>query len=399
MARKPSHSTPPPAREFGTIQKPIEEPQSNFQEIPQEHRIEIHRKFIKVGKFNILIVGRSGTGKSTLVNEIFEGDFATTSPSQPITIETRRYTKKGVPMAIYDTRGLELKKCDQILNELLTFVEKTQKGKEPCEHIHVAWLCIVEDGRRVEEAEKELTRRLSQFIPVIGVITKVRADRGFRSAVQDLLPEAKNVVRVRAIEEHLDDGYILPPEGLENLIEATAQVLPKGEVLRAFVIAQKGLKLKKQQAQRDVMIAASLAAGAGVVPIPLASEALLVPIQVGMLVAISRVFGIKEVSAEFWTNLLAGLATSLIGVNIGIRPLGTILKFIPGLGALTGGAILSSTSALLTSKLGEWYINFLLKEIKDGEGRLPPLDMIREGFKKVSSEFKRGNFKVIPHKL
>ena len=131
-------------------------------------------------------------------------------------METRKYIKKGIPFTLYDTRGLELKECDQILRELLTFVEKNQK-QELSERIHVALLCIAEDGRRVEEAEKELTRRLAQFMPVIAVITKVRADKGFRSAVQSLLPEAKNVVRVRAMEEQLDDGHVMPRKGLGNL--------------------------------------------------------------------------------------------------------------------------------------------------------------------------------------
>jgi len=139
---------------------------------------------LKTGMFNILIAGRSGSGKSTLVNEIFEGDFATTSPSEPVTMETRKYTKKNVPLVIYDTRGLEMKEYDQILEELLTFVKENQE-KELCQQkIHLAWLCVVEDGRRVEEAEKELARRLSKFMPVIAVITKVRRDDGFCSAVQ-----------------------------------------------------------------------------------------------------------------------------------------------------------------------------------------------------------------------
>ena len=231
--------------------------------------------------FNILIAGRSGSGKSTLVNEIFEEDFATTGSSEPITMETRKYTKKNVPLAIYDTRGLEMKEYDQILEKLLTFVKKNHEenqGEEHPQRIHVAWLCIVEDGRRVEEAEKELARRLSEFMPVIAVITKVRCDDGFRSAVQRLLPETKNVVRVRAIEEHLDRGYVLPPEGLENLVEATAQVIPEGEILRTLAIVLRSRRLKKQAADQAVMAAVVSAGGAGAIPIPLASEGLLVPI-------------------------------------------------------------------------------------------------------------------------
>lgn len=377
-------------------QDPFKGSQNNWQELSQEHLAAVRNKF-KTGMFNILIVGRSGAGKSTLVNEIFEGNFATTSPSEPVTMETRKYTKKGVPLAIYDTRGLEMKDYNQILDELLGFIKENQ-DRELHQRIHVAWLCIVESTARVEEAEKDLTRRLTQFMPVIGVITKARADQGFRSKVQRLLPEAKNVVRVRAIEEHLDGGYVLPKEGLDDLVEATAQVLPEGEVLRAFAIVQKNIKLKKKQAGKVMLAAVVSAAGAGGIPVPLVGQGLLVPIQMGMLVYISKVFGINVASAEFWQDLVTGLAASLTGVHIGIGTLGTVLKFIPGMGTLTGAAILSSSSAVLTYKLGDWYIDFLVKRTTESGDKLPSLEVIKQGFKEFSDKIQKRNFKVVKTK-
>ena len=59
------------------------------------------------------------------------------------------------------------------------------------------WLCVHDDGRRVEDAGVNLCQELAQSMPVIGVISKARNDSGFRAEVQQLLPEAKNVVRVR----------------------------------------------------------------------------------------------------------------------------------------------------------------------------------------------------------
>lgn len=105
-------------------------------------------------------------------------------------------------------------------------------------------------------------------MPVIAVITKVRADKGFRSAVQSLLPEAKNVVRVRAMEEHLDDGHVMPREGLDDLVEATAQALPDGETLRAFASVQKSMKLKEKEARKVVRVAVLAAMGPGWDPHP-----------------------------------------------------------------------------------------------------------------------------------
>ena len=130
-----------------------------------------------IGKFNIIIVGRTGVGKSTLINEIFQGRIAATGQGKPVTKETRLYTKKGIPLAIYDTRGLELKENRQIIDKLMDLVSSKAAETDPYRHIHVAWLCISEDGRRVEGAEIELHKRLAEFMPVLGVITKHRTDK------------------------------------------------------------------------------------------------------------------------------------------------------------------------------------------------------------------------------
>ena len=39
----------------------------------------------EIGTFNILIAGRTGVGKSTLINEVFQGRLATTGQGKPVT--------------------------------------------------------------------------------------------------------------------------------------------------------------------------------------------------------------------------------------------------------------------------------------------------------------------------
>jgi len=89
------------------------------------------------------------------------------------------------------------------------------------EHLHCAWICILEDGRRVEPAEINLVAMLVKHMPVVIVITKARADGGFRAVVQQMIPQASNVIRVRALEETLDDGHVSPPQGLKELVDWT----------------------------------------------------------------------------------------------------------------------------------------------------------------------------------
>ena len=335
-----------------------------------------------IGRFNILIAGRTGVGKSTLINEVFQGKLAATGQGRPVTRETREYTRKGVPLAIYDTRGVELKDYREIIDELADFVADKSRDADAKNHIHVAWVCVSEDGRRVEEGEIELHRRLAEYMPVVGVVTKARSDQGFGAEVQRLLPEAVNVVRVRALREGFDDSDVtLPPMGLDQLVEATAEIIPEA-AQKAFAAAQKAsVDLKKKAAHRVVIGAAAAAAAAGASPIPFSDAALLVPIQIGMLAAISASFGV-ELSKAFFRTLVAAMAGTTGATFAGRAIVSNLLKFIPGVGSVAGGVISATTAGGLTTALGELYIVVLAKLSDDaGGGTLSPDD--------IADEFKR----------
>jgi predicted GTPase len=133
------------------------------------------------GHVNILIAGRTGVGKSTLVNAVFQGDYATTGAGRPVTLHTREINKGDIPLSIFDTRGLEMADFAATLQALKSFMLERRSDRDANKHIHVAWVCIAEDLRRVEDAEIELVAMLAEYAPVVGVITKSRADQGFRA--------------------------------------------------------------------------------------------------------------------------------------------------------------------------------------------------------------------------
>ena len=335
----------------------------------------------EIGTFNILIAGRTGVGKSTLINEVFQGRLATTGQGKPVTKETRRVTKKGVPMAIYDTRGLELKEYRQIIDELAEFVRVQAAKPDVNEHIHAAWVCLSEDGRRVEDAEIELHRELAASVPVLGVITKARSDDGFRAKVQHLLPQAANVVRVRALSERFDEAdVVLPPMGLKDLVCATVELVPDA-VQRALAATQKAnVELKKKAAHKVVVSAAAAATAAGAVPIPFADAAVLIPIQVGMLAGISATFGI-ELSKAFLITLVAAMAGRAGATFLGRTAVSNLLKLLPAVGSFAGGAIGAAAAATLTTALGELYIAVLAKLFTASRGETPSPEAIAREFK------------------
>lgn len=333
------------------------------------------------GQVNILIAGKTGVGKSTLINAVFQGNFATTGQGKPVTQTTREIKKDGVPLSLFDTRGLELKEYAETFKELEEFVKNKNNDSNPMNHIHMAWICIDESSRRVEDAEIELCKLLSNHMPVIGIITKSSSDEGFRQKVIDILKNTKNVVRVNSISKTLDDGYVIKPSGLEELVELAMEIVPEGQK-NAFAAAQKvSIKQKKNKSHAIVAAAATTAAGTGAVPIPFSDAFALVPIQVGMLAGITAVFGF-ELKKAFLSTLVSSTITAGGATLIGKTIVSNLLKMFPGVGSVAGGAIAASTASALTIAFGEAYISTLAYILKDKDiSEVNPNDILEE-FKK-----------------
>src|SRR5712671_3121247 len=87
------------------------------------------------GHVNVLVAGRTGVGKSTLVNAVFQGEVATTGQGRPVTANTREIVKEGVPLSIFDTRGLEMADYAASLKALRSFVAERQQEGDANRHI------------------------------------------------------------------------------------------------------------------------------------------------------------------------------------------------------------------------------------------------------------------------
>jgi small GTP-binding protein len=345
-----------------------------------KEKVEEAHKEIKV--INIVVAGRTGVGKSTLINEIFQGKMADTGQGKPITKTTREITKKGIPLRIWDTRGLEMEDYNNTAEELENLVKQKNSDTNPENHLHIAWLCISEDGRRVEDAEIKLHETLSRHMPVVGVITKSRSDNGFKNEVQKLLPNAKNVIRIRALKETLDDGHQLPRMGLKELVDLSLELIPDA-FQNAFVAAQKASLEQKIKYSRYIINTAIGAAGlTGGMPIPMSDAPIIVIEQIGMLAGISAVWGL-DLNKSFLSTLIGSLVGCAGATVLGKTIVANLLKLIPGAGTILGGAISSATAISLTKSLGEIYLKTLKILFKEDDGNRPTPKEIVNKFNKL----------------
>lgn len=318
---------------------------------------------IKLGRFTVLIAGKTGVGKSTIINEVFRGNIASTGSGRPVTDKIKEYRKDGIPISIIDTIGFELADYTKIIDELSEYIDSRLSSENADDHIHVAWICINTSSDRIESAEIDLLKKICLYnIPVIVVLTKtINSKNPFIEKAKEILSEANAVIPIRALPEDID-GYKINPMGIDKLISETYGLLPDAKK-RAYTNAlsnkhKKALELRKKQASVEVNMASGAAGLAGATPIPFSQAFVLVPIQVAMLAKISQTFGM-EVSAA----MLSTLVTSLVGASsatlIGRTVVSGLLKLIPGVGSVVGGTIAAATAASLTKILGNTYIDVL----------------------------------------
>lgn len=125
----------------------------------------INDKIKNLKKLNIIILGKSGVGKSTLINSLFRGNFAETGLGRPVTSEIRKIEKKDYPLAIYDTPGFELsgEQQNRVKNEIIDIISKGLASKDVNEAVHCIWYCINVGGNRTfDESEINWLKKFTE---------------------------------------------------------------------------------------------------------------------------------------------------------------------------------------------------------------------------------------------
>lgn len=342
----------------------------------------------EMGTVNLLVTGKTGSGKSTLVNAVFRKEMARAGIGRPVTQEMKLYEDPDLPLRIYDTKGLELGSNTQkdTMSGIRELIREKWKTRDEDQFIHAVWYCVNCGSNRVEEKELEWINSLCTMgeagVPVIVVLTQT-----FRKTVAEKLEEVINqelagrpfyegcFSLLAAADE--EDPEKHPAFGLNDLVEKTYNVIPNSRKA-AFVNAQ-GVSIEaKVEAARKYMKGYIFSSfGAVFMPIPLSDAPLLIANEIAMCTHMTVIFGIA-----LDEKLIAGIVTALVGVSAatigGKTVVSGILKLIPGPGTILGGIVSGITAATLTTTLGEAYIK-VLEQI--ARGQLKKEDLSSDAFK------------------
>ncbi|MEB8015435.1 GTP-binding DUF697 domain-containing protein [Raoultella ornithinolytica] len=326
-------------------------------------------------KFNIILLGATGVGKSTLVNSFFGEELAATGKGKPVTqhLDKIKSTKKGV--VLWDTKGIEAKDYEKTIGQLK---EDIKNSFEEFRHIddvpHLGWLCIDASSSRIEPRDFELIKLTEEYgIPTVIIFTKAYGeseDEFIDAALEEINNKIHgmrelNYVKVLSSDYRINSNITIPAHGMQELLDLSLKLLPEGvkgaaNALKKAQVVRAETRLEAmKESSRIVVHTASAAAGViGASPIPGSDAPLIAATQSAMIYKINAEF---ELDSE--TSNATAVVTGILGITaiaqIGKTVVSNLIKFIPGVGSFVGGTISATTAIAITEAVGHAYIQVL----------------------------------------
>lgn len=306
---------------------------------------------------NIMLLGATGCGKSSLINRVFGKDLAYVNDVSRGTTEFEMFWGRdhGLGVNLIDSRGYEMAdgsgESYNAYREAILRKMDENKQKKPLEKIHIIWYCISVGGERIQKYDINVLQDLCKESDLRGrvavVLTKCDQDdeEGSGAKIFKQTIDSKVGRKLPVFEVSTDPKLELD---LKELVDWSANILDDEDLKDAFVASQiLNLDAKRDAANKRIAGYSVTAAGIGAVPIPVADAALLTPLQITMATNIIYIYGMQN---------LASISSAVIGdiiiSNLGKSLAGGLLKLIPIVGQIAGGVINAGVAALITSALG-----------------------------------------------
>lgn len=261
-------------------------------------------------KGNVLVIGNSGVGKSTLINAVLGEDVAKTSWGETGTT-SKLDIYEGEPFNVIDTIGFEpsIFKSNKAISAVKKWSKKSAKEENEDKQINVIWFCVDGTSRKLfPKAIKDLSKAISiwKTVPIITVITKSYSvpertenielvNRVF-SKNKELSDRLKAVIPVVASTYVLNDIAAAPPEGITELIEKTNDLMPDGMKAAQKDIAKFNLLRKRALAQGSIMTATGTAVAKTFINIGSSDSAVLAAVENVLIDTVAKIYNVDKTS-------------------------------------------------------------------------------------------------------
>ena len=195
-------------------------------------KINDNKDKFKIKYLTVIVIGKTGVGKSTLINCILNLKGDEKAPENSIdrgTLNIKDYQNPEIPyLRLVDTRGLELGTYNDndLAVDCQNFIDSQLQTKDMNNFIHCIWYCLT--GARLEKVEIDTINALkksykSTEIPIIVIYTQAMHKKLVDARLKDIKQKAiaNDFVPVLARDIEIVENQTVKSYGLDVLLQKT----------------------------------------------------------------------------------------------------------------------------------------------------------------------------------
>lgn len=168
---------------------------------------------------NLLILGQTGVGKSSLINALFGEIVAKAGPGKPISTHIKKYETEldGKKVNLYDSMGFEVNN-EKCIKDIKNALKERSADKDIKDWFHSVTYCIQAGGLKIQDFDIKMIKQFADEKYNI-IIALTKSDQIGKAKREEFIEIIKKEVKKATKKDIMVITVSASPEQLDNMTE------------------------------------------------------------------------------------------------------------------------------------------------------------------------------------